>query len=458
MKEKEQGCTTNNNSMLWSKEEMYALSIQHENPPSIVVRPQHEDSKDLSEHQNHVHKISAREAWLQVFFGHLLNFNTFGYMLSFGIFQGYYTTVLGLEPSKVSWIGTVQLFLNLFIGVFSGRALDAGYYRITLTAGIFLQLLAVFTTSFSTKYYQLFLAQGLCQGLGNGLLFCPSIALVSTYFPRRHKALALSFVACGGATGGMVFPAIAQSLLPKIGFAWTVRVMGFVMFTASAISWPFSRTHVKPPRNNKNALIDTKALKEIPFMLYSLGIFFGYWGLYFAFYYVRPFSQNVLKVSDRSSFDTILMINSFGLPGRIVPAILADRLYGSLNVLIPFMLLNGILMFCWISVKTPTGFFVWVAFYGFFAGASQSLFQSASVKFSPSSKVVGVRMGMVCTLVSFACLTGPPIAGKLIEMMEGRYLAAQLFGGCSLTVGSISLLVASFVQTRNDRSNNNIHG
>jgi MFS family permease len=383
-------------------------------------------------------------SWLQVVLSHLINFNSFGYILSFGIFQGYYTEVLGFDPSNVSWIGTVQLFLLFFVGVFSGRAMDAGYYRYTLTAGITFQLVGVFTTSICREYYQLFLAQGLCQGLGNGLLFCPAIALVSNYFPARKRAVALSLVACGGATGGMVFPAIAQSLLPKVGFDWTLRVMGFVMLCISAITLPFSRPNLKPQHNKP--LIDQAAFREVPFILFCIGVFLAFWGLFFAYYYVRPFGQGILHISPNTSFDTILVINCFGIPGRIIPGILADRYFGSLNVFIPFVLINGALLYVWITISSTPGYFFWIAAYGFFAGGCQSLFQSASAKFSPNPRMAGIRIGMVCTFVSFACLSGPPIAGRLVEHMSGRYLSAQLFGGSSMILGSIVLLSAAFNQ------------
>jgi predicted MFS family arabinose efflux permease len=384
------------------------------------------------------------QAWLQVLFSHLINFNSFGYMLSFGIFQGYYNEVLGFTPSNVSWIGTTELFLVYFVGVFSGRAMDSGYYRYTLAVGILLQLIGVFMTSLCKNYYQLFLAQGICQGLGNGLVFCPALALVSTYFPPRRRALAVSLVACGGATGGMVFPAMAQSLLPKLGFAWTVRCMGFVMLFTSAIVLPFSRSRIQPRLDKE--WVDRSAFHDAPYLLFCAGIFLGFWGLYFAYYYVRPYAQEILSTSQSTSFSLILVINSFGIPGRIIPALLADRYSGPLNVIIPFIFLNGVLLYCWMAVKSTSSYFDWVAVYGFLAGGCQSLFQAASSTFTEDLKKVGVRIGMVCTIVSFACLSGPPISGNLIENRHGNYLDAQIFGGTVMVLGSLFLLSARIVQ------------
>lgn len=222
-------------------------------------------------------------AWTQVLAAHLVVFNVWGYINSFGIFQAYYTVALAKPASTISWVGSIQIFLVFFIGTFSGRATDAGYFRHALIVGLFLQILGVFMTSLASSYWQLLLAQGICQGLGDGLVFCPTVALVSTYFSRR-RTFAISCMASGAATGGIVFPAIAQSLLEKIGFAWTVRVMGLVMFVNSGIIIILARARL-PPRTT-GPIIEWAAFRELPYVLFAAGTFFMLWGVYYAYYYV----------------------------------------------------------------------------------------------------------------------------------------------------------------------------
>ena len=43
-------------------------------------------------------------AWTQVVMGHLIVFNTWGYINSFGVFQTYYVATLGHPPSDISWV------------------------------------------------------------------------------------------------------------------------------------------------------------------------------------------------------------------------------------------------------------------------------------------------------------------------------------------------------------------
>lgn len=155
-------------------------------------------------------------AWSQVFAGHLIVAIAWGYPSSFGVFQTYYERTLPYSPSDISWIGGTQVFTLLFISTISGRATDAGFARPIVLLGSIIVLIGTFTTSLATEYWQTFLAQGVCIGVGLGLIWLPSITLISHYFVRK-RVLALTTAATGTSTGGMIFPAMIQYLTPKIG-------------------------------------------------------------------------------------------------------------------------------------------------------------------------------------------------------------------------------------------------
>ena len=210
----------------------------------------------------------GRGAWTQAFVGHIIVLNTWGYINSFGVFQTYYVAALNHPPSDISWVGSVQIFLLFFVGTFSGRLTDAGYFKALLIAGTIFYLLGVFMASLATQYWQLFLAQGICTGLGNGLLFCPAISVLSTYFTKK-RALAIAIAASGTASGGTMYPAIVECLLPRIGFPWTIRVLGFVMAAFQAIAILLARTRL-PPRTT-GPLVELAAFKELPYLLFTIG-------------------------------------------------------------------------------------------------------------------------------------------------------------------------------------------
>ncbi|MCJ1474137.1 hypothetical protein MMC13_002795 [Lambiella insularis] len=168
-------------------------------------------------------------AWTQLLVGHLINTLTWGYVASFGVYQLYYTEVLLLPPSQISWIGSVQIFLTFFISAFVGRAADAGYARHAVLAGSTLIVFGTFMTSLAETYWQIFLAQGLCTGIGMGVVYMPAVTVVGTYFAKK-KILALAVAAAGGGTGSVIFPAIVQYLTPQVG-EWDAET---VEWTSSA--------------------------------------------------------------------------------------------------------------------------------------------------------------------------------------------------------------------------------
>ena len=406
-------------------------------------------------------------AWVQTFMGHLVLINIWGYLTSFGLFQSHYATTLGATPSAISWIGSIQIFLVYLVGAFSGRALDAGYYHTVLVCGSVLQILAVFMTSIATRYWQLFLAQGISKGLGDGLVFCPTVALVATYFSSK-RALAMACTASGGATGGIIFPLIAQQLLPRVGFAWTVRTMGFVILFNVAII--LSVAHLRLAPRKTGPLVEWRAFKELPYTLFCAGMFLNLWAVYFAYFYVSflargrrtrgkilpcsdkitpqisTFSVDIIKVSSSTSLIILLVMNAVGLPGRLVCGLVADRVLGPVNTLTPVAFVSGILLYCWIAVDSVGSLFTFCVIYGFFAAGIQSLFPVACASLMTDLKRMGVRTGMCFSFISIACLTGPPLAGALIQKDDSGFLFALAFGGSAFSAGALALVAAKIAK------------
>jgi sugar phosphate permease len=126
-------------------------------------------------------------------------------------------------------------------------------------------------------------------------------------------------------------------------------------------------------------------------------------------------------------------MNAIGIPGRLICGLAADKLLGPINALIPVTFCAGALLYIWIRVSTPSGLFGFCIAYGFFAAGVQSLFPAACASLSSTDmSKVGIRTGMCFSLVSVSCLTGPPIAGALVQRREGDFLFAQVFGGTAL--------------------------
>jgi MFS family permease len=234
------------------------------------------------------------KAWTQVVMGWLVIFTTWGMVNSFGVFQTYYTTTLPYPASAVSWIGSVQVFLTFLLGAFSGRLLDAGWFLPTFIVGVIIQLLGIFLMSISTQYWQLMLTQGFLMGIGGGIFFTPAVALVATYFDKR-RGVAVGLATTGNAAGGMIYPIMTRELLPRLGFAWTARVLGFFNLACLLLVLAFMRPRL-PPRKS-GPFIDLTAFLEPVFVAFVGGVFALTFSMYYTFYYVSMLLSLCLSVS-----------------------------------------------------------------------------------------------------------------------------------------------------------------
>ncbi|KAI4597937.1 hypothetical protein KJ359_003744 [Pestalotiopsis sp. 9143b] len=378
-------------------------------------------------------------AWTQVLLMHIVFFNTWGVANGYGIFQNYYTSVLGETESSVSWVGSCQVFFLFSVGAITGRLSDAGHFKPVFAIGVFLQLLGIFMTSLATEFWQIVLAQAVCLGIGNGFTFVPALSITSQYF-KRNRAVAVGLAASGAAVGGLVYPVMMNQLIfsDNFGFPWTLRVMGFLMMATYIPCLILFKPRV-PPRK-AGPWIDTSAFKEAPFMFYVASMFFNFWGLYFAFFFLGTFARDQIGLA--KPINLLLVLNGVGVPGRILPGLIADRFTGLVNLIIPLSLSAAILVYCWAAIDNEAGLYVFAVIYGFLAAALQALFPAGATTMTPDPSKTGIRTGMVMSIVSLANLTGPAICGALIQRAGGSYLGAQIFAGSSIVLGMLMMVAA----------------
>ncbi|KAI2635900.1 MFS general substrate transporter [Hypomontagnella submonticulosa] len=372
-------------------------------------------------------------AWTQVAMGWLVIFTTWGWVNSFGAFQTYYTSTLPQSPSIISWIGSVQIWFCLVISVFSGRLLDAGLFLPTFLVGAIIQVLGIFLMSISTEYWSLMLTQGVLTGIGAGIFFTPSLALVATYFNKR-RGLAIGLATTGNSAGGIVYPVVVRQLLPTLGFAWTARVLAFINLACLSIVFAFMRPRLPPRRSGP--IIDFASFRELAYDGVVAGIFTTSMANYFSFYYIASFGRETLGLSYSAASIMVILINGAGIVFRVIPPIIADRI-GPINVMFPVTLAWAIVAFCWLAVDNVPGLYVFTCFYGICSGSFQCLTATTVASITKRLDTVGTRLGMAFSIASFASLTGPPIGGAIQAANGGRFTGAQAWAAIMTFIGFI---------------------
>ncbi|KAL0265410.1 hypothetical protein SLS55_001377 [Diplodia seriata] len=371
-----------------------------------------------------------------------------GLLNSFGVFQTYYETHLrDSSPSAISWIGSVQVFCLMSISVFVGPLYDAGHCKALLLTGTFLVTFGFMMTSICEAYWQILLAQGICMGLGTCCLQIPSIAVVPKYFvKRRARAMALATV--GSSLGATIYPLMFQNLQPRIGFGWTVRIMGFICFALCSFAIVVIRPRQaagSPPKKrlSPRKFIDSTALKEPTYIIYTVAIFFSNVAYFEPIFYLQSYAlEHGMRNQNLANY-LLSILNASSIPGRIVPSFVADWI-GSLRCYIMISALSGASILYWISVTNTAGNVAFSVLYGFFSGGVVSLAPVVLTHITPDLGLLGTRLGMVSVLKGIGSLIGPPISGALLKA-TGNYLGLQLFAGLSLIVTAFFSIVLYYI-------------
>jgi MFS family permease len=124
---------------------------------------------------------------------------------SYGTYQTIYEKDQLSDHSafEVSVIGSLQLFLMVFMGFLTGPIFDMGYFRHMLAVGSVFIVLGTMLQSICSHYWHFILAQGVVVGLGTGCLCIPTVAITAQWFSTRLP-IANGVAASGSGFGGSV--------------------------------------------------------------------------------------------------------------------------------------------------------------------------------------------------------------------------------------------------------------
>ncbi|GJJ10038.1 hypothetical protein Clacol_004264 [Clathrus columnatus] len=257
-----------------------SLFLDTKSPEWIEARDQF-----IRQHSPGDGRDGGGKAWCTLLGGWLTLFATFGHISSFGVYQDLYVRAGTASSSDISWIGSVQLFFFVVMGLPAGRLVDKGHFKKIVILGAIIYILRrsvykLLTNSFYMlslahidRYYQLFLAQGIGMGIGSGLLYIPSMTVQGQHWQKR-RAMAMGIIITGSSVGGIAYPILLNNLFQQSGFGFAVRaaailttgllVLAIVLMSDRII--PRSNAEETEPANVREILTD------VPFIL---GMAFG---------------------------------------------------------------------------------------------------------------------------------------------------------------------------------------
>ncbi|KAH9858585.1 MFS general substrate transporter [Lenzites betulinus] len=357
-------------------------------------------------------------AWTTVAGAFLCQMCGFGYTGAFGVYQDYYTRVYlsNDSSSAVSWIGSLNAFIMISSGLIAGRLYDRGYFYHLLYGGSILLSFSLFMHSLAKpqQYYQIILSQGIGAGLGGGMTYIPSVAVLSQYFTKR-RALAMTIVASGSSLGSIIHPIMLNNTLnnPRIGFAIAARANAGLISGLMLIACLLMRTRTGRVQTPPPLWASAKRFaKDGSYVFAVLGMSIFGIGFYFPLFYIQ-LDALAHGLNDTFSFYSLVILNSFSFIGRLAPGFFANRL-GVHNIIVVSTFCCAVMIFAMIGLKSVASVIVIAIIYGLSAGTYIAMIAPLLASLTDDMSELGARMGIAFALYGVGSLIGTPISGALL--------------------------------------------
>lgn len=294
---------------------------------------------------------------------------------------------------------------------------------------------SVMMTSLCKEYYQFMLAQGVLGGISMGMVMAPSMAATGQYFDKKRGA-AIGLAVAGSSIGGVIFPIALSKMIynPSLGFGWSIRILGFIMF-ALLLPACFAIRARLPPR--KASFFLPGAFKELTYVSLLAAAFLMVMGVFMPFFYLPSLAISKGMSTQLSSY-IVSILNGASFFGRVIPGVLGDKL-GRLNAFAAAAFASGILILCLQAIESNASIIVFSALYGFCSGAIVSGMTVCLTQIPKDPRNIGTYMGMGMAVTSIAALISPPIDGAIIKQYGG-YNEVAIFSGVIVLAGGVVAL------------------
>lgn len=323
------------------------------------------ESPDLSTDPEDDFPEGGLRAWSVVAGAFLVLLPSFGFMVSIGTVQNHLmqNQLSHYSARDVGWIPSVFVYLALGLGIGVGPLFDRYGPKWLALLGSTGYLVMMFTLAECQTYWQFMLCMGVLGGVTGATLTTTSLACVAHWFKRR-RGLTQGIAMIGSSSGGLCIPLILRTTLPHYGYAWSIRILGFLFLVCLVIGNTILRARIPPSKTGKHKkLIDLSIYKRLDFGLLTISVFMAEVVLFGSLGIVPTYITLSTAFPGDTGFYLIAVMNGVSSVSRLVSGLVSDY-YGRFNTFLVSMVVALIAM---LAIWLPFGQTHLGALYAFFA-------------------------------------------------------------------------------------------
>ncbi|KAF1920760.1 major facilitator superfamily domain-containing protein [Ampelomyces quisqualis] len=357
-------------------------------------------------------------AWLVVASAWFMLFPSFGFMVSIGTLQDYWSQhqLSDMTARDIGWIPSVFVYLSLALGIWVGPLFDRYGPRWISLGGSVGFLLMIFLLAECKKFWQMILCCGVLGGVAGAMLTTTSLAVVAHWFKER-RALTQGIAMMGSSCGGLTIPLMFKTTFPKYGYEWSLRILGFVFLACFTFGNILMKARIPPTAAaKKKAIISFSIYGDLRLSLLTMSVFGFEIVLFGALGILPTYATLSTNFPPNTSFYLISVLNGVSCLGRLLPGYVADKIgrFNTLFIMIIFTLVFMLSLWLPLGTTSLAALYCFAALFGFGTGSWMAL-TPACVGQLCRTEEFGRYYGSMFFIISLATLVSVPISGELVE-------------------------------------------
>lgn len=386
-------------------------------------------------------------AWRLLLVAFVFEALLWGFPLSFGVFQDYYSRLPEFKDnSYISVVGTTASGIS-YLGAPLVTPLIrrwSQYRTQMILVGWPLCIAGLIAGSFADRLGTLIFTQGVMYGVGFLIFYYPILTMIDEFWVKR-RGMAYGLMCCASGVSGAVMPLVLQALLTRFGYRTTLRAIAVMLFVLTGPLIPllkgrFGQRHNVIPRT------DWSFLKKGLFWTYSVSNLFMGLGYFFPSLYLPSYASLIgLSVPQGALLLALMSVSQ--VAGQFTFGYLSDRK----------SLLNTLIMVA-LSVSATATFSTWgiahslpplVFFsllYGFFGAGYTAMWARMVTAVSEEPSASQAMFSLFCFGKGVGNVLAGPISAGLLRLPintgaygNGIYKAVVVFTGACLLLSAASL-------------------
>jgi len=371
-------------------------------------------------------RLDSRRSWVMAGAATTSMFAVFGVAYSFGAFFTSMSEEFGSGSGATALVFSITISLSFVFGMFTGRWADRVGPRPVLIAGAASLTGGLLLTATVQNIWLGYLTYGIGVGFAIACGYVPMVAAVSGWFHHR-RATAIGVAVSGIGLGTLIGSPVAARLIEATSWRTTYVIFalvgGALLLAVAAVA---ERGPAAVASDKPRPLLEL--LRVTDFTILYVSLVLASMSLFVPFVFLGSFAESE-GISEVSAAALIGIIGGASVIGRLGLGGLADRAGVTRLFRLSFagMAVSHVL---WLSSGGRFAILVLYAVvfgigYGGFIALSPAV---AALRFGLDG--LGGLLGTLYTAAAIGSLTGPPIAGVLIDQWgHGAAIGFALFLG-----------------------------